>query len=257
MLELELTPKSGDDESALTPDALDDAHPPTTVPLSIEEIEAEARAHYDRPRFSLRELSLAVIELDIIEQILDAMEGELTPELERRMDAALVTLTESADGIGDFRQAMLIEIAARKAEEQRLAKRRKAMEERLDRVEARFIEYCTKLKRTKIDGRFWTALIRTNAPSLKVHDPDRIGAPYRTERPVIEVEIDNKSLKAALVQWEKDHAAWKIAYEAYAVAMASWDVETQGEPPAAPEEPKRPAPDTAATITRSQSLLLK
>lgn len=255
MLELELMEKDPQD-NADDAEQTESDYPPR-VALSPEEIEAEARAQYDRPRFSLRDLNDAVIELDIIEQIVDEMEGELTPELEARRDAALATLVQSADGMGDFKQAMTLEITARKGEEKRMERRRKAMEARYERVEKRFIEYCNRMGRTKIDGEYWTATIRTNAPSLKVTDQETVPAPYRTVQMVEEVTIDNKTLKADLVAWEKAHDAWRTQYDRWEQSVQDWDEEQQGEKPEAPKEPERPAPEKAAAITRSQSLIFK
>jgi hypothetical protein len=226
---------------------------------AVDVFEAEARERYVPPRFSLRALDDTAIELDILEQTIAAMGGELTPAMEARFDRALEVLTRQADGIGDYRQAWQIEIAALKNEADRLTERRKKAEESLKAWEQRIARYLVRMNRLKVSGSYWSLTVRTNQPSLKVADDTKLPAPYRTEREVTatEVTLDNKQLKADLVAYEEALKAWNAECDRVVERMLADHADDEAIAAALPPAPERPVPETVAHIERSLSLMVK
>ncbi len=242
------------------PPAGGDASPPTLEPVpmvdagpTFEAREADARAAYTRPRFSLRDLADESIEIDIL---LTAADGELTPELEARLDVLMERLTRKADGIGDYRQAVLLEIDGVKTEEKRLAERRRKQEAACDRWQRRTMDYMKRMGREKIAGDYWTARVQPNPPKLIVHAPEsEVPAPYRTEKTEVVVSVDTAAMKKDLVTYEKDLAAWENAMEIHPERAAA-ALAADGTILPEPVRPTRPVAEAVAVLTRDSSLRL-
>lgn len=87
-----------------------------------------------------------------------------------------------------------------KAEEKRLAERRKSMENSITRMKESVQQSMIATNKTRIKGDLFTFSIRNNPAKLQVLDDSAIPKSYFVEQ---EPKLDNKSLKQALVDGEE------------------------------------------------------
>ena len=116
----------------------------------------------------------------IIEDSLEAVSGERDVKL---------------DGYGRVRAKMKADIAAIKAEEDRLANRRKAMENNVKRLETHVQDSMIQTGDTKIKTTLFTFSIQKNPPRVVIDDPSRIPEGFLIPQ---EPKIDTASIKESL-----------------------------------------------------------
>lgn len=88
---------------------------------------AGPREDFTLPRLTLRAI---ITELAALDALIDAAEGEITPEVEAEQSALFEALQAKADGIVDYLRALDAEAAHLKAEEIRIGTLRKRLESR-------------------------------------------------------------------------------------------------------------------------------
>jgi hypothetical protein len=103
-----------------------------------------------------------------IEAILDAAEGELTPELESELNALEMALEQKTDGICAMIREAEAAVEAYKAERDRLELRRKVAENRVERLKAYLKDNMERLGRDLVEGEHFRARIQSNTrPSFR------------------------------------------------------------------------------------------
>lgn len=114
---------------------------------------------------TLRELTQERTTLD--EFLLEA-DGELTPEIEQLLTDVAAKLEYKVEGIGRFILQEGDRAEAIKAEEQRLAARRRAIENRVRWLKDNYLrEMLSKLGTDKLKGTLCTVALQKNPPSVK------------------------------------------------------------------------------------------
>ncbi len=181
-------------------------------------LDAAAVLLAERPRrASLRELADEAL---MIDAILEAAEGDLTPELEARLDALTEDLTLKADGIGDWRETLQAEVNRFaleknrfKAETDRLAAIEKSAQARLARFDERTKQTMQRMGRLKLEGDVWTITVQSNPPKLIVDNADAVPASYVITETV--KSVDTAALKEELIARKKaDEALEKVLKKA-------------------------------------------
>ena len=152
-----------------------------------------------KPRNTLREL---VQEVLIIDAVLAATGGELTPELEAKLDAVNAALAKKADGVRDYLAALEADAQVLKSEEQRLAARRKALEARTARFERYVLTLMQRMDTKELAGQFGSIKRKLNPPAVEVVNAALLPSQYRPETVV--VNIDNTGIKKAIAATKSD-----------------------------------------------------
>lgn len=125
------------------------AHPVTRETLTLRELGEEERALY----------------------ALSAMDdGEWSDEAEALERDLAGRLALKADGYGSYVADQTARAAAIKEEEQRLAKRRKAIENRLARLKAYAAETLHFMGKTKVEGELYTLTVQATPPRAVLND---------------------------------------------------------------------------------------
>ena len=131
----------------------------------------------------------------IIDQHTDPETGELSADYAADLEASELAVAAKLEAVEAFRRGLRAEAEAFKAEEARLAKRRKALEGR-DEALGKYISSCLTLagldhlKAGTFDFR-----MQNNSPALVMDDGANIPAEYCIPQPD---KIDNAAIKAAL-----------------------------------------------------------
>lgn len=113
---------------------------------------------------TLRELSDEVLTLD---DFIREADGELSPEIESLMTDVAAKLELKVEGIGRFVITEGDRIDAIKAEEARLAARRRAIENRIAWLKNSYLrEILSKLGTDKLKGTLCTVALQKNPPSV-------------------------------------------------------------------------------------------
>jgi hypothetical protein len=205
----------------------------TTQTLDSTEVPETGEESLPMPRLSLRALALQVYTLDA--ELTEA-DGELTPEREARHDALWAAVADKADAMADYLRALDREAAVIKAEEERLAKGRKALEGRRARLTAYTIRQLLAMDVRQLPGALSTLALR---PSEVVQVTDEAAVPEEYLRYTTTAAVDKVALKKALKQREADRKASEALAESGAV-------------PAVPALP--PIPGAALTTTYTLGL---
>ena len=117
------------------------------------------------PTLTLRELADEVLTLD---GFLAEADGELTPEIEELLTDVTAKVEAKVEGIGRFILQETQRCAAIKEEEDRLAKRRRAIENRVRWLKDSYLrEMLAKLGTDKLKGTLCTVSLQKNPPSVK------------------------------------------------------------------------------------------
>lgn len=185
-------------------------------PLNAEELAGVLEANDylpPRPRNTLRELAY---EATIIDAVLEARGGELTPELEARLDAVNAALLRKTDGVRDYLYALDADVSVLKAEEKRLADRRRSLEGRLARFERHVLSVMQRANMTDLAGQFGVVKRKLNPPSVEIVDAALVPSQYRTETTV--VTIDKNAIKSALKAKKSDELTVLETYSVPAFA---------------------------------------
>lgn len=128
---------------------------------------------------------------------LDTAEGVLEGDLEARLDAIVGAHADKVDACVAMARALEAEGDAIKAEEQRLAARRKARAAQVDRLHDYVFKSMKLTKTKKVESPRFTVSIAACPPAVNLLvREDEVPAPYRIERTV--VSIDKAAIKAAL-----------------------------------------------------------
>lgn len=133
--------------------------------------------------------------IDLIDQHTDPETGELDATYAEALDAAELATAAKLEAVEGFRRGLRAEAEAFKAEEARLAKRRKAMEAR-DEALGKYIASCLTLAGLDhIKAGTFDFRMQSNAPALVMDEGACIPAEYLIPQPE---KIDNAGIKAAL-----------------------------------------------------------
>lgn len=201
------------------------------------------------PTWTLRELAYEARQIDAI---LTATDGELTPELEERLDAATTALSKKPDGIRDYLFALESTAKTIREEEKRLAERRRIFEAREERFRKYVISMLQLMERDELMGTYGELKLRNNPPKLVIDDRAQVPAKFvTTVTPVAYDVVDEDAMKAELVAHEKAYAKWEKD-----VAKLMKAAEKAG----VAEVPLPPAPlppQLGAHLTRGVSLTVK
>lgn len=103
-----------------------------------------------------------------IAAILETTEGELSPELEVVLDNWELSFDQKAERCALFALEELATAKAIKAEEERLAARRRALENRAERLKLYIEAQMQRVGKRKIEGTYATCAIQDNPP--RVHE---------------------------------------------------------------------------------------
>lgn len=138
---------------------------------------------------SLYNLSM---ELQTINDELADNGGELSTELEAKMDALSIPFSDKVDGIVRWTKNLEGRELALDAEITRLQARRKATSNLRERLKAYVLDSMVRADRTKLDLDIAPVSVVKNNPSCEIITPEMIPAKYKTIR--TEVVIDKKSV---------------------------------------------------------------
>jgi hypothetical protein len=161
---------------------------------------------------TLQDLAGEAIALDAI---IGMDEGEYTEDTETLERELAEKLAAKGDGYGDFMRERETRIAALKAEEQRLAARRRAMENQLVRVKLYASHALQRMDRAKVEGQRWTLSLAKNPPRVVLADdvlPELMPPGFQRVIPA-KVEADVNAIKEALKLGEElDFARLETTY---------------------------------------------
>jgi len=143
--------------------------------------------------------------------------GEWTDEHEALEQELAGKLAAKGDGYGDWLADRTARAALLKAEEQRLAARRKTIEAQVERVKRYAAHALERMGRTKIDGERWTVSLAKNPPRV-VLAGDVVPAllPPGFQRVVpAQVEVDLNAVKEALklgdsLEWARLETTYSV-----------------------------------------------
>lgn len=148
---------------------------------------AEASAYFVRPRNSLRELAF---EAAFIDMVLTETQGELTPALEKRMDANTFALLQKADGVRDYIAALKTDAAVVKEEVDRLQDIHAALVAREKRFKA-YVLACMKAMGTKrLEGAYGGVREHGNPPSVEILLPELLPKKFTYDVTTVHTNTD-------------------------------------------------------------------
>lgn len=120
---------------------------------------------------------------------------------EEQIEAAFGAIVEKDNRICHFRADILGEIAKFKAEEQRIAARRKTMENLVTRLEGYISDSMTRLGVDSVAAGTFSIKFAANPPAVQVEDESLI--PSRFVKVVQTTSIDKIAIKAAITDGEE------------------------------------------------------
>lgn len=154
----------------------------------------------------------SVAALAIVTEWLEESGGELTPEITELLDAAEGDFEAKVERVALYIKTLDAEAAAIKAEEQRLAARRKARENGADRIRTYLENWMTAAGKESVKTPLVTAAIQNNPPSVVCELDDEAlvelaenGFSYVTAKTV--VSLDKKAILADAKQVDGYQAA--------------------------------------------------
>lgn len=150
----------------------------------------------------------------VFERIADA-EGEITPELEQELNGLEIALEEKAAGYCAFIAELNGEAAMLKAEEERIAKRRKAVENKVKGLRERLLHVLKAAGLKKLKAGTFNVTVASNAHSVQVDDIGIIPHEYKYAlikrvpmeafillpehvQSLADIDVDKARIKAAL-----------------------------------------------------------
>lgn len=146
---------------------------------------------------TLQELADEAIALDAL---IGMDEGEYTDDTEALERELAEKLATKGDGYGDFMRDRETRIAALKGEEQRLAARRKTLENQMVRVKLYAARALQRMDRSKVEGERWTLSLAKNPARVVLADdvlPELLPPGFQRVIPA-KVEPDLNAIKDAL-----------------------------------------------------------
>jgi len=136
-------------------------------------------------------------ELTVINDELITAEGEITPDLEKRLDQVNLALTEKATGIRKWRAMIDTDTSGLDAEISRLQKMKKIKVNLADRLDT-YVKGCMEAADLKkIETPIGTFAIQKNPPSVEIVSEEMVPAEFQTVIPEQRVP-DKKKIIAAL-----------------------------------------------------------
>ena len=152
---------------------------------------------------------------ELTEQFLALQELAYDPEVDEQtfqdtMEGLWGEIEDKADGYAKIIMGMKADIEALRAEEGRLAARRKALENRQQALKNNLEPNMRVMGKTKFKTALFSFNIQKNAPSVRIDDEARLMEALKMEAPELlktKIEIDKKALLSAL----KAGAAFKGA----------------------------------------------
>lgn len=134
------------------------------------------------------------IEYAEIGDAIDDADGELTPEIEARLDALSVSLEAKVDSCCALIREWSLTAEAIREEERRLKARRDALDNRAARLRE-YVTSCLDMAgRRKVTSSRFTASVRESRGAVSVTDIERLPAAFKFQR----VDVDKRALRAAL-----------------------------------------------------------
>lgn len=124
----------------------------------------------------------------------DLEEGE-DDSLQELLDSLNDDIADKFEGLLKVKKHIEYDMAAHKAEEERLAKRRKSLEKNADRIETTIKNAMLLTGLTSVKAGLFTVSIRNNAPALVIYDETKIPSEYLKPQPPT---VDKKGIKAAI-----------------------------------------------------------
>lgn len=141
---------------------------------------------------NLYELSSDLAE---VMRAIDEADGVVEGDLEARLDAVSVPFVEKLEGIAAIDRMLELRADAYRAEEKRLADRRRAVENERDRLRAYAVDGMRRVGMPKVVGKLFTLSVKRNPPALHLLvDDDAVPEVWTKTRR----EVDRAAIKAAL-----------------------------------------------------------
>ena len=137
-------------------------------------------------------------DMRLIQDVIDLAGGELTEAVEAALDAAALNKDNAEaklEGYGKLLANLAADVEGYKAEEKRLAERRRAVENLTNRLKDNVFEYMTAAKKSKIKAGTFTFAVQKSSPALAIESELEIPGDYYIEQ---DPKLDRKTLLAAL-----------------------------------------------------------
>lgn len=130
-----------------------------------------------------------------IDQAIDAMDGELTPEIEARMDELAAALPETVDAVAKLIRERDAEAATYQTEAQRFTAKAKACQATVERLKSYLHHHLNALGLDKVKGTlFKVSIVKNSRPSIKwTGRPEAIPDAFRR----VSVDLDGAAAYAA------------------------------------------------------------
>jgi hypothetical protein len=152
-----------------------------------------------------------------LDAIIAMDEGDYTEDTEALEQELAAKLATKGDGYGDWLRDRETRAAALKAEEQRLAARRKTLENQVERVKRYAAHALERMGRTKIEGERWTLSLAKNPPRVVLDDsvvPALLPPGFQRLIPA-KVEVDMVAVKEALklgdsLEWARLETTYSV-----------------------------------------------
>lgn len=158
----------------------------------------------EAPRLTLRDIANESL---LIDALINQADGELTPELEQRLNTLLnESILHKTDGTVAYLNGMLAEAKHIRAEEVRLAAKRHNFEKRFDRYVSYIKTQMERMERLVIDGEFNQLAVVNNPAKLEVFDEALVPDEYKSTETIPEQKVTTvrtDEIKRALQNREK------------------------------------------------------
>ena len=155
---------------------------------------------YDQPAFRLYDLVAALNDVDAL---LDESEGELTPEIEAKLEALTDTFEQKVDNICRLRQGRMASAEMCDVEIKRLQARKKAHEKSADSLRLFLYGAMKRLAKDKIKTPLYTVWVQQNPPSIKwTRETEELPDEFR--RVKVEPDIAKAQEKLKAHEWLPD-----------------------------------------------------
>ena len=131
----------------------------------------------------------------VIDQAIDDMDGEITPEIEARMDELAEALPETVDAIAKLIRERTAAAAVYAAEAKRLADKAKACQSTVERLKAYLHHHLEAIGLDGVNGTlFKVSIVKNSRPSIKWPGrPESIPDAFRR----VSVDLDGPAAYAA------------------------------------------------------------
>lgn len=146
---------------------------------------------------NLKELVLFAnsIESEIIEA-----DGEITPEIEQKMQLSAENLSSKVDGYVTIMQRLTSSVALQKERLKEIDKLINGLEKALERMEASLMGAALELNKEHLNGNQYTVTVGLNPPKVDVINEEAIPEEYKTQKTTVSVNKTKiaESLKLGL-----------------------------------------------------------